>query len=85
MGGRMRGGRGLQLHTISWPPLRGGCHAVKRDWGSVLPPEVRSWMLRVMAPLCRVVPRAANRNEHDCRWQSYLYYAVTPSGVTEGV
>ena len=36
-------------------------------------------------PACRVVPRAANRNEHDCRWQSYLYCAVTPSGVTEGV
>ena len=24
-----------------------------------------------------VVPRAANRNIHDCRWQSYLYYGVT--------
>ena len=30
-----------------------------------------------------VVPRAANRNEHDCRWQSYLYYGGTPSGVTD--
>ena len=29
-------------------------------------------------PACRVVPRAANRNEHDCRWQSYLYYGGTP-------
>ena len=47
--------------------------------------EVRGRFLRVKAPLCRVVPRAANRNKHDCRWQSYLYYAVTPSGVTEGV
>ena len=47
--------------------------------------EVRGRFLRVKAPLCRVVPRAANRNKHDCRWQSYLYYAVTPSGVTAGV
>ena len=30
-----------------------------------------------------VVPRAANRNEHDCRWQSYLYYGGTPSGRTD--
>ena len=24
-GRRMRGGRDLQLRTVSWPPLRGGC------------------------------------------------------------
>ena len=38
-----------------------------------------------LAPLCRVVPRAANRNKHDCRWQSYRYYAVTATPMTEGV
>ena len=38
-----------------------------------------------LAPLCRVVPRAANRNKHDCRWQSYRYYAVMGNAVTEGV
>ena len=43
----------LRRSTISWPPLRGGCRGFCHDWGSVLPPEVRSWMLRVMAPLCR--------------------------------
>ena len=43
----------MQLRTVSWPPLRGGCRGFCHDWGSVLPPEVRSWMLRVMAPLCR--------------------------------
>ena len=32
-----------------------------------------------------VVPRAANRNEHDCRWQSYLYCAVMAQAKTEGV
>ena len=32
-----------------------------------------------------VVPRAANRNKHDCRWQSYRYYAVMGNAVTEGV
>ena len=37
------------------------------------------------APLCRVVPRTANRNKHDCRWQSYRYYAVTATPMTEGV
>ena len=26
---------------------------MKRDWGSAFPLEVGSWMLRVMAPLCR--------------------------------
>ena len=37
-------------------------------------------------PACRVVPRAANRNEHDCRWQSYLYCAVMgQKPMTEGV
>ena len=36
-------------------------------------------------PACRVVPRAANRNKHDCRWQSYRYYAVTVTPMTEGV
>ena len=54
-------------------------------WRGRLPSEGPSRLLRVKAPLCRVVPRAANRNEHDCRWQSYLYCAVTPFGVTEGV
>ena len=38
-----------------------------------------------LAPLCRVVPRAANRNKHDCRWQSYRYYAVMATPMTEGV
>ena len=54
-------------------------------WRGRLPSEGPSRLLRVKAPLCRVVPRAANRNEQDCRWQSYLYCAVTPFGVTEGV
>ena len=25
------------------------------------------------------------RNLYDCRWQSYLYYGVTPFGVTDEV
>ena len=46
-------GRGFRRSTVSWPPLRGGCLPARADWGSVLPPEVTSWLLRVKAPLCR--------------------------------
>ena len=30
-----------------------------------------------------VVPRAANRNDYDCQWQSYLC-KVAPKGPDEG-
>ena len=32
-----------------------------------------------------VVPRAANRNIHDCRWQSYRYYAGAAFVATDEV
>ena len=46
-------GRGFRRSTVSWPPLRGGSLPARADWGSMLPPEVTSWLLRVKAPLCR--------------------------------
>ena len=33
----------------------------------------------------RVVLRAANKKGHDCRWQSYLFYAGATSVATDEV
>ena len=35
-------------------------------------------------PCVGVVPRAANENLYDCRWQSYLYYVAARQGSRRG-
>ena len=35
----------IEVGRWPWPPPRGGCHAVKRDWGSVLSNQAHSLRL----------------------------------------
>ena len=38
----------------------------------------------ISLPCVGVVPRAANENLYDCRWQSYLYYVAARKGSRRG-
>ena len=51
--------------------------------------SLRRIFSRIAAPLgspSGVVPRAANQNFHDCRWQSYHYlcWREATEGVSQG-
>ena len=70
---------------ISLPCVGGGgtpLGVTEGVYGSNLVGGYRPSELRL--PCVGVVPRAANENLYDCRWQSYLYYVAARKGSRRG-
>ena len=60
---------GTLLHRPTVHPLRLPLRAASFPSRGSLSSEVPGWFLGGKTPLCRIVPRTANRNYYDCRWR----------------